>query len=161
MNTYGARMNIYICTKKHSLKIWWQNAKLTFYSTIFFIYTCQLQDSLGSCINHWPLQSTEFFSCTWNCLFLPPPFCWCHPFYLFTNNHTISYFSASFSLINLQISFPIVFPRLIFSLFHALTMSQLCYLKSIIINSFFLILKASHFQEYFTKMKVFEKEETP
>lgn len=161
MNTYGIHMNIYICTKKHSLKIWWQNAKLTFYSTIFFIYTCQLQESLGSCINHWPLQSTEFFSCTWNCLFFPSPFCWCHPFYLFTNNHTINYFSASFSLINLQISFPIVFPSINFQLIpqthhESVVLPEIHHYKFI-----FLILKTSHFQEYFTKMKIFEKEETP
>lgn len=108
---------IYICTKKYSLKIWWQDANLT-YLTIFFTYTCQLQESLLSCINHWPPQSMDFFF-----LYVELPF-----FLLLFGGaiHSVSlptitqwvlhYFSASFSLINLKISFPIVFPMINFQL---------------------------------------------
>ena len=104
-------MNIYWYI--YSFKIWLQNWPPS--SIIFFIYACQPEESLGSCINHWLPQLFEMFSCTWK-----------HPVFLFVPGiiHSVSLpiitvsflpsSSVSFSLINLQISFLIVFPMINF-----------------------------------------------
>lgn len=151
-------VNRYINAQRHILEIYddriqnWPS--LPQYS---FIYTCQIEEyPVGSCRNHCTPQLTDFFSYTWNNLFFLS-FCWRHPFSLFTNNHDIILCSClvSFSLINLQISYPTVFSTINFQLTTHTRHESVVLPETHHYKFFFLILKTSHFQKFFTKMIVF------
>lgn len=83
------------------------------------VHTCQLQESLGGCINHWPAELTDFYSCTWpRLLFLSFFFFGFVSSTLFTTS-TVAFLpcsSAGFSLINLRILFPVVLHAICFQL---------------------------------------------